>query len=190
MEKNKENQLDDPRLLRAAVKGLRQPKSMQLNFDGHHMDDPLDIVNAKPDFSDMGIPSSMPICDNIPTQKECEENIKQIALAKYPVRIKLNKKGKGEYDANKPRRDAYIQGMNDALALSLKNYSRNDLHEKTKYKSELTDQELEEMNLETAQKTLSINDKLQWIRVHNKTANCYHMSNGEILEVPAAGWWY
>ena len=171
MEKNKENQLDDPSLLRAAVKGLRQPKSMQLNFDGHHIDDPLDVVNAKPDFSDMGIPSSMPICDNIPTQK-------------------LNKKGKGEYDANKPRRDAYIQGMNDALALSLKNYSRNDLHEKTKYKSKLTDQELEEMNLETAQKTLSINDKLQWIRVHNKTANCYHMSNGEILEVPAAGWWY
>ena len=187
---NKENQLDDPRLLRAAVKGLRQPKSMQLNFDGHYMDDPLDAVNAKPDFSDMGIPSSMLICDNIPTQKECEENIKQIALAKYPVHIKLNKKGTGEYDANKPRRDAYIQGMNDALALSLQNYSRNDLHEKTKYKSKLTDQELEEMNLETAQKTLSINDKLQWIRVHNKTANCYHMSNGEILEVPAAGWWY
>ena len=55
MKKNKENQLDDPRLLRAAVKGLRQPKSMQLNFDGHYMDDPLGILHAKPDFSDIGL---------------------------------------------------------------------------------------------------------------------------------------
>ena len=28
---------------------------MQLNFDGHYIDDPLDVVNAKPDFSDMGL---------------------------------------------------------------------------------------------------------------------------------------
>ena len=44
------------------------------------------------------------------TQQEIEAR----ALELYPERKRQNKKGTGEYDANLPRRKAYIQGWTDA----------------------------------------------------------------------------
>ena len=44
------------------------------------------------------------------TQKEIEAR----ALELYPERKRQNKKGTGEYDANLPRRKAYIKGWTDA----------------------------------------------------------------------------
>ena len=44
------------------------------------------------------------------TQQEIEAR----ALELYPERKRQNKKGTGEYDANLPRRKAYIQGWKDA----------------------------------------------------------------------------
>lgn len=44
------------------------------------------------------------------TQKEIEAR----ALDLYPERKRQNKKGTGEYDANLPRRKAYIKGWMDA----------------------------------------------------------------------------
>ena len=44
------------------------------------------------------------------TQQEIEAR----ALELYPERKRQNKKGTGEYDANLPRRKAYIKGWTDA----------------------------------------------------------------------------
>ena len=44
------------------------------------------------------------------TQQEIEAR----ALELYPERKRQNKKGTGEYDANLPRRNAYIKGWTDA----------------------------------------------------------------------------
>ena len=44
------------------------------------------------------------------TQKEIEAR----ALELYPERKRQNKKGTSEYDANLPRRKAYIKGWTDA----------------------------------------------------------------------------
>ena len=47
---------------------------------------------------------------NIMTQQEIEAR----ALELYPERKRQNKKGTSEYDANLPRRKAYIKGWTDA----------------------------------------------------------------------------
>ena len=44
------------------------------------------------------------------TQQEIEAR----ALELYPERKRQNKKGTGEYDANLPRRKAYVKGWTDA----------------------------------------------------------------------------
>ena len=46
------------------------------------------------------------------TQQEIEAR----ALELYPERKRQNKKGTGEYDANLPRRKAYIKGWTDGWA--------------------------------------------------------------------------
>ena len=51
MEKNKKNQLDDPRLLRAAVKGLRQPKSSDMGLQMQFK--PMDFIKQNPRLADM-----------------------------------------------------------------------------------------------------------------------------------------
>jgi len=44
-----------------------------------------------------------------------EQDIKARALKLYPVRKRINKKGTSKFDANLPRRQAYIQGYMDAI---------------------------------------------------------------------------
>ena len=44
-----------------------------------------------------------------------EQEIEAKALELYPVRKRMNKKGTGEFDANLPRRQAYIQGYKDGM---------------------------------------------------------------------------
>lgn len=43
-----------------------------------------------------------------------KDEIEARALELYPERKRQNKKGTGEYDANLPRRKAYIKGWTDA----------------------------------------------------------------------------
>ena len=43
-----------------------------------------------------------------------KDEIEAWALELYPERKRQNKKGTGEYDANLPRRKAYIKGWTDA----------------------------------------------------------------------------
>ena len=52
-----------------------------------------------------------------------------------------------------------------------------------------TDNELEAMSKDEANKSLCWRDKERWADLHNKTANLYCVRNNEIVDVPPAGWW-
>ena len=68
------------------------------------------------------------------TQQEIEAR----ALELYPERKRQNKKGTGEYDANLPRRKAYIKGWTDAQSTMSGDSPLTD-------KNRLTDDEINEL---------------------------------------------
>lgn len=54
----------------------------------------------------------------------------------------------------------------------------------------MTDNELMAINFESAS-TLRSADKQRWADLHNKGANLYRVNmKGDLIEVPASGWWY
>ena len=71
------------------------------------------------------------------TQQEIEAR----ALELYPERKRQNKKGTGEYDANLPRRKAYIKGWTDAQSTMSGDSPLAD-------KNRLTDDEINELRKE------------------------------------------
>ena len=71
------------------------------------------------------------------TQQEIEAR----ALELYPERKRQNKKGTGEYDANLPRRKAYIKGWTDAQSTMSGDSPLTD-------KNRLTDDEINELKKE------------------------------------------
>jgi hypothetical protein len=46
--------------------------------------------------------------------------LEEQALKLYPVRTRDNKKGTGTFDANYPRRQAYLRGYNEAIDKAVK----------------------------------------------------------------------
>lgn len=54
----------------------------------------------------------------------------------------------------------------------------------------MTDEQLKHMTKDEANKTLSYEDKVRWVKLQNSTANLYFIKHRNIEEVPAAGWWY
>lgn len=54
----------------------------------------------------------------------------------------------------------------------------------------MTDEQLKTMTKDEANKTLSCEDKARWVTLQNSTANLFFIKNGNIEDVPAAGWWY
>ena len=54
----------------------------------------------------------------------------------------------------------------------------------------MTNEELKIMTKDEANKTLSYEDKVRWVKLKNSTANLYFIKHGVIEDVPAAGWWY
>ncbi len=71
------------------------------------------------------------------TQQEIEAR----ALELYPERKRQNKKGTGEYDANLPRRKAYIKGWTDAQSSMSGDSPLTD-------NNRLTDEEIDELRKE------------------------------------------
>ena len=71
------------------------------------------------------------------TQQEIEAR----ALELYPERKRQNKKGTGEYDANLPRRKAYIKGWTDAQSTMSGDSPLTD-------NNRLTDDEINELRKE------------------------------------------
>ena len=71
------------------------------------------------------------------TQQEIEAR----ALELYPERKRQNKKGTGEYDANLPRRKAYIKGWTDAQSTMSGDCPLTD-------NNRLTDDEIDELRKE------------------------------------------
>jgi hypothetical protein len=56
--------------------------------------------------------------------------------------------------------------------------------------SKQTQRDLMTLSFDEAQ-NLSTADKMLWAESHNKGANLYHVNmQGELKEVPTAGWWY
>ena len=54
----------------------------------------------------------------------------------------------------------------------------------------MTDEQLKTMTKDEANKTLSYEDKVRWVKLQNSTANLYFIKHGNIEDVPAEGWWY
>jgi hypothetical protein len=60
------------------------------------------------------------------------EDIYDKALTEYPIKEKLNKKAVGTYDANYPRRKAFIAGaewMQEEMIEKAVEWMKNNLHE-------------------------------------------------------------
>ena len=76
------------------------------------------------------------------TQQEIEAR----ALELYPERKRQNKKGTGEYDANLPRRKAYIKGWTDAQSTMSGDSPLADIP--LTDKNRLTDDEINELRKE------------------------------------------
>ena len=63
-----------------------------------------------------------------------KDEIEARALELYPERKRQNKKGTGEYDANLPRRKAYIKGWTDAQPTLPGDSPLTDHHQSSKKK--------------------------------------------------------
>ena len=54
----------------------------------------------------------------------------------------------------------------------------------------MTDEELKVITKDEANKTLSYEDKVRWVKLQNSTANLYFIKHGNIEDVAPEGWWY
>ena len=54
----------------------------------------------------------------------------------------------------------------------------------------MSDEELNAMSKDDANRVLNRKDKVKWVELHNATANLYFIKNDMIEDVPPAGWWY